>query len=150
MKRRDNMTFQSILLAYDGSETSKKAAGVASELAHRFHSKVEAIHVMQLPDPVVALEITIPPTFEVQERWKGNALYLLDEAQLLLGKDIHPLTTLLEGPPGPTIIEYATNIKSELIIVGHRGLNRMEEFLIGSVSNYVIRHAHCPVMMIKD
>jgi nucleotide-binding universal stress UspA family protein len=144
------MTFQSILLAYDGSETAKKAAAAASELANRFHSKVEAIHVMEVPAPIVALEITIPPTLDVQERCKGNALYLLDEAQHLLGKANHPLITLLEGSPGPSIIEYATHVKSELIIVGHRGLNRIEEFLMGSVSNYVIRHAHCPVMIIKD
>jgi nucleotide-binding universal stress UspA family protein len=144
------MTFQSVLLAYDGSVTAKKAAIVASEIAHRFHSKVEAIHVMELPAPVVAMEITIPPTPDVQEQWRGNALSLLDEAQDLLGKDNHPLTTLLKGAPGPSIIEYAANINCELIIVGHRGLNRMEEFLIGSVSNYIIRHAHCPVMIIKD
>ncbi|MCD9020489.1 universal stress protein [Cohnella silvisoli] len=144
------MTFQSILLAYDGSDTSRKAAVAASELADRFHSKVEAIHVMQPPAPTAMLELTIPTTLDVQEQWKDQARRLLDEAQHLLGKSNDPLTTLLEGSPGPSIVEYAARINSEMIIVGHRGLNRLEEILIGSVSLYVIRHAHCPVMTIKD
>jgi nucleotide-binding universal stress UspA family protein len=144
------MTFKSILIAYDGSETSKKAASAAAELADRFHAKVEAIYVMELPVDAITMELAEPATPDVQEKLKGDGLKILDEAQLLLGTANHPLFTLLEGSPGPSIIKYAETTGSDLIMVGHRGLNRMEELLVGSVSNYIIRHAHCPVMVMKD
>jgi nucleotide-binding universal stress UspA family protein len=144
------MTFKSILIAYDGSETSKKAASAAAELADRFHAKVEAIYVMELPVDAITMELAEPATPDVQEKLKGDGLKILDEAQLLLGTVNHPLFTLLEGSPGPSIIKYAETTGSDLIMVGHRGLNRMEELIVGSVSNYIIRHAHCPVMVMKD
>jgi nucleotide-binding universal stress UspA family protein len=111
---------------------------------------VEAIYVMELPTDAITMEIAEPATADVQEKLKVDGLKILDEAQLLLGKANHPLITLLEGSPGPSIIKYAATTNSDLIMVGHRGLNRMEELLVGSVSNYIIRHAHCPVMVMKD
>ncbi|KIL37529.1 hypothetical protein SD71_02570 [Cohnella kolymensis] len=142
--------FHSIVVAYDGSDCSKKAAAAARELAIRFRSNLEAVHVIELPKPVVTVEVVIPASASTEQSIRREALMKLEEARDLLEAGNHPLTTLLEGLPGPSIVEHANRLKSDLIVVGHRGLNRLEQLMVGSVSQHVIRHARCPVLVIKD
>ncbi|MHC5776415.1 universal stress protein [Nostoc sp.] len=53
------------------------------------------------------------------------------------------------GAPGPLICEIAQTWKADLIIIGRRGLSGINEFLLGSVSNYVLHHASCSVLTIQ-
>jgi nucleotide-binding universal stress UspA family protein len=144
------LMFDSIILAYDGSENSKKAALAARELAFRFRAKLEAVNVMELPKPVVTVEIVVPISPSTEQSVRREALMKLEEARELLDAGNHPLTTLLEGAPGPSIVEHAKRLRCDLIVVGQRGLNRLEQLLVGSVSRHIVRHAHCPVLVIKD
>lgn len=142
--------FQSIIVAYDGSDNSKKAALAARELAIRFRAKLEAVHVMELPLPVVTVEVVVPTSPSTEQSVRREAVMKLEEARDLLDTGNHPLTTLLEGTPGHSIVEHAKRRRCDLIVVGHRGLNRLAQLLVGSVSQHVLRHAHCPVLLIKD
>ena len=57
-------------------------------------------------------------------------------------------TILKKGPAGPVIIEEAEKENCDLIVVGSRGLGNITSVLISSVSNYVVHHAKCPVLLI--
>ena len=54
-----------------------------------------------------------------------------------------------EGEPGEAIVAAAESENADMIVVGSHGRSGVSRFLIGSVSDYVVRHAHCPVMVIR-
>lgn len=54
-----------------------------------------------------------------------------------------------EGDPGPAIVEAAAAEHVDLVVVGTRGRNRLERAVLGSVSDHVLRHAHCPVLLVR-
>lgn len=56
---------------------------------------------------------------------------------------------IIRGEPGPSIVEYAKANQIAVILIGSRGLNALQEFMLGSVSHKVAKHAKCPVMIIK-
>jgi nucleotide-binding universal stress UspA family protein len=53
------------------------------------------------------------------------------------------------GDAGRMICEVARNWQADLIILGRRGLSGIKEFFLGSVSNYVLHHAHCSVLTVQ-
>jgi nucleotide-binding universal stress UspA family protein len=54
-----------------------------------------------------------------------------------------------EGEPGEAIVAAATAESADLIVVGSHGRSGVSRFFIGSVSDFVVRHAHCPVMVVR-
>ncbi|MDB4868669.1 MAG: universal stress protein, partial [Cohnella sp.] len=137
------MSIQSMLLAYDGSEMSKRAAAVAAELADRLEAKVEAVHVLEFPRSALSVDVAVPtpPEIEIEFREVGKAI--LEEGRSLLSSVRESRATLLEGAQGASIVSHAESIGCDLIIIGHRGLSGLERFFLGSISEYVLRHAHC-------
>ncbi|MCY8631696.1 universal stress protein, partial [Bacillus spizizenii] len=53
------------------------------------------------------------------------------------------------GEPGPTIVSYANENQFDMLIVGSRGLNSLQEMVLGSVSHKVAKRANCPVLIVK-
>jgi nucleotide-binding universal stress UspA family protein len=56
---------------------------------------------------------------------------------------------ILLGEPGPVIVEYANKEKFDLVVIGSRGLNVLQEMVLGSVSHKVVKRADCPVLIVK-
>ena len=54
-----------------------------------------------------------------------------------------------DGDPGEAIVAAADSENADLIVVGSHGRSGVSRFLIGSVSDHVVRHAHCPVMVVR-
>ena len=54
-----------------------------------------------------------------------------------------------EGEPGPSIVEAATSEQVDMIVVGSHGRGAVGRFLVGSVSDHVVRHASCPVLVVR-
>ena len=52
--------------------------------------------------------------------------------------------------PGHFIVDSANKEKAGLIVMGTRGMGKIRRTIMGSVSDYVVHHAHCPVMVCKD
>ena len=72
---------------------------------------------------------------------------LLDEG---LADTDHPQARalVLEGPPGPALIEAARG--AELLVVGARGLGEVRGLFLGSVSLHCVTHARCPIVVVRD
>jgi nucleotide-binding universal stress UspA family protein len=56
----------------------------------------------------------------------------------------------VQGDPGVSIVKMAQELDADIIVVGSHGRSTLERLLIGSVANYVVNHAACPVLVIKD
>ena len=135
-----------ILLATDGSKEAALAARAAVDLADKTGSELHVAHVA----PFVPMPFAYTETEPAQR--EQEARKLLDEqvekieasggtiaqAYLRMGKEAEEIVTLGE------------EIGAGLIVVGSRGLGGMRRVLMGSVSDSVVRHAHCPVLVVRN
>ena len=60
-------------------------------------------------------------------------------------KEVH----LASGKPYAEIVRFAEELGAGLVVMGTRGLGRLQRALMGSISESVVRHAHCPVMVVR-
>ena len=138
-----------ILLATDGSAEAELAATTAAELAKSTDSELHLIHVGEVP--VVYHPERHGYRLEYEEHEK--------EAQQLLEAQVDRIkgagTTvgqahLKMGHPDEEIVDLAQSIGAGLIVMGSRGRGRIRRALMGSVSESVVRHAHCPVTIVRE
>lgn len=137
-----------ILLAVDGSEEASTAAQTAAELAERTDSELHVVHVGE-----------VEPVFH-PERHGYRARYeeLQEEARRLLEEQVGEIEAagvtvsrayLRMGRPDEEIVGLAEEIGADLIATGSRGVGGMRRALMGSASDSVVRHAHCPVLVVR-
>lgn len=72
---------------------------------------------------------------------------------MCLAASIHDVTVdshVMEGEPGPSIVTYAADVDANLIVMATHGRSGLSRLLMGSVTEYVMRHAHCPVLAVKS
>lgn len=138
--------YNRILLAVDGSENSLRAAKEAVKLVSLSPGcNVEVISVADFSKS--KSEILHTQGKEELELKRRQKLAPVEEL-LRQGKVTYKLK-ILHGEPGPTIIDYANKEKVEMVIIGSRGLNALQEMVLGSVSHKVVKRVHCPVMIVK-
>ncbi len=139
--------FDKILLAVDGSDHALHAARVAAEMARGMKPKEFRIVVSYDSIPVYLGEPNMQ--FAIDNR-KKDAEEILDKAIKEVGTipgEIH--TEMIEGDPAAAIIEVANTRQSNIIIMGSRGLGRLAGLVLGSTSQKVVAHAHCPVLIVR-
>jgi len=137
--------FSNLLVAVDGSESAKKAFEKSIYLAQNCNSKVDIVHVVQCE-----LGGDSANTFELIEELKENAKKMLEEYKNQAAKNNIPIQIMvIQGDPAQVIIELAKTKNYDLIIMGTRGRSAFQELLIGSVSQKVMHHASCPVMVVR-
>jgi len=154
--------FNSILVPVDGSEHSKRALNCALELAEKFGGKITLIHVYSSVVPMASPmdAISAPPTMPAQasptiaakltEEVKRKGVQILDEAgQGVKERGILVEKLLREGDAVREIVAAAQEGKFDLIVIGHRGLSKLRELLLGAVSEGVSHKAPCPVLIVK-
>ena len=139
--------FDSILLAVDGSEHARRAAQHAANLARVAKSK--EIRIVVAFDPVPAF-LGEPNLSQVIASRTSEAEGLLADAKALIGETGAQLPgEVLEGPVAEAILNVAAARKTDLIIMGSRGLGRLQGALLGSNSQKVVSLAPCPVLIVR-
>lgn len=139
--------FKRILLAVDGSEHALHATRKAAELARLM--KPQEIRIVVAYDPI-PLYLGEPNMQIAITNRKGEAEEILNMAVKEVGSvpcEIH--TELIEGDPASAIIEVANTRKSDVIVMGSRGLGRLAGLLLGSTSQKVVSYAPCPVLIVR-
>lgn len=141
--------FTHILLASDGSECALKAAAAAATLARKFDARLTLINVYQ-PIPTVGPYGEIV-NVELNEKYVAT---LQEHAISPVGRIVEgmgvPHQSLQKvGQPAAEIVRVAEEEGCDLIVLGSRGLSGVQAFLLGTVSDRVVHHAHCPVLVVK-
>ncbi len=141
-----------ILLAIDGSDFSQ--AALQSVIARPWpgNTEVKVLHVVEPPSLLMGREMGgYDPEFEMV--WKAlreQAKDLVEKAEAKLraaGFQVSP--ELVEGDPKSQIIDIANEWHTDMIVLGSHGRSRLDRFLMGSVSQAVVRHAACSVEIIS-
>lgn len=150
--------FQRILVAYDDSSQAVKALDAAIEIAKNTSAEIIIGSAYTVPtnhweryanmDGVYPEDepeaIFIERNREYLEKIQAEAVEKVRRA------NISVQSALKQGKPGPVLIQMAEDIKADLIIIGSHNRGSMGQFFLGSVSNYVLHNAGCPVFIIKD
>jgi nucleotide-binding universal stress UspA family protein len=143
-RRRHNPHFRKILVGYDGSVQSEKAADVAISLARCVDSKVLIFAVARPPEPATRVEVDAVLD-DAREHYEAGFKKILQRA----GDDVEIETAIAVGHPAEQIVHKAEVEHIDLIIVGSRGMSMFEKWVLGSISERVLRYAHCPVMVVR-
>lgn len=140
------MMYKKILLAVDGSENALRATDEAIKIASMAKDcLVEVILVDEFAKAKQAgVHVTGKPQLDlIKQKRIGPVIKKLKKHAIR-----HEMT-ILHGDPAPMIIEYANAVNDDLLIIGSRGLNPSQVFVLGSVSHKVMKRVKCPVMVVK-
>jgi nucleotide-binding universal stress UspA family protein len=153
---RGSVMFEKILVAIDGTESSQTIFEQALELAVANQSALMLLRVLEPFDDsyIGAAHAGLAySTFKVymdqlkaREQIGVELLRSLEEQGTARG--ISTEFTQSVGDPGKLICGLAQSWEADLIMVGRRGLGGVSEFFMGSVSNYVLHHADCDVLIL--
>src|SRR5215211_2760815 len=148
-----------VLLATDGSREAQLAARTAADLAQKTGSELHVVHVFGIA-PVG------PPVYPEATDLQGEALEVEAEERIseqrareVLDAEVGKVRSaggtvveahLIEGTIAPEIVALAEEVGAGLIVMGSRGHGGIRRVLMASVSDAVVRHAHCPVLVVRE
>jgi nucleotide-binding universal stress UspA family protein len=138
-----------ILVPVDFSEPSAKALRYAVSFARQFDARITLLHVCPVPYypaefggfPTI-VPVDEPPTKAIKHRLEENARRFIPEP--MRGR-----TLLRTGAAFDEICRAARDVKADLIIIATHGHTGLKHVLLGSTAERVVRHAHCPVLVVR-
>ncbi|GJL70300.1 MAG: universal stress protein [Nitrospirales bacterium] len=140
-----------VLLATDGSEQSFHATKAVMSLASV--STLTILHVIDLPRLTFSMlgpEIAYDLSKVAEEALRKDGEQALTRTKALLSDKVKPVEIRLEeGSPAELILSVTQEEHPDLILMGARGRGQVEELFLGSVSQRVLTHAACPVLIIN-
>ena len=140
-----------ILLATDGSEEADLAASRAVDLADATDSELHVVHVGVVPTFLKSYPGTLGYYDKLYEQIEEVSRELLRK-QTWRVKTVGGTVAgahLRMGEVALEIVALAEELQADLIVMGSRGLGGVRRALMGSVSDSVVRHAHCPVLVVR-
>lgn len=140
-----------VLIGVDGSSASRHAAHQGLELAKQANAKVTLVYVLESPTvipvgPLSGFVVTAPPRSpEELQRAREELDELVKEMpQVPCEKRVVP------GAPAETLCELALQLHADVLVVGSHGHGEARRWLLGSVSDRVVHHAPCAVMVVRE
>jgi nucleotide-binding universal stress UspA family protein len=137
--------YDTILLPFDGSDGATEVLHHASELAHWADATIQLLYVADTTrDSVTVVEgHTVDALVRKGEDIVAEATEVLDTLGVSYETDI------VQGNPAPTIVEYADQYEQDLIVMPTHGREGLSRYLIGSVSEKVVRLSTVPVLTVR-
>ena len=142
-----------ILLATDGSKEARLAAQAAAQLSKETGSEVHVAYVLPSPTELRGHHLYSEEVMSsVLEQAEGEANSFLEEQAKQVGASGGKVaeTHLETGEPDKEIVRLSEELGVGTIVIGSRGLGGVRRALVGSVSESVVRHAHCPVFVVRE
>lgn len=138
--------FEKILVPLDGSEQSIWALGKAVQIAKNVGGEITLINVYSLS----SFAITPNQLYKYIKAMRKYGEGILEDGRKKAGAEgVQAETLLVNGHPVEEILKTAREGNFSLIVIGARGLSKMKELLMGSVSDAVTKHAPCPVLVVR-
>jgi nucleotide-binding universal stress UspA family protein len=155
MSNRDIAT---IIVPVDGSGNAGRAVDYAAMLTKKTGAQLVLLHAFpKSPTELIGLmgypgvpgDVVHLSEEDVERAVEASAKAAFSAAREALGSDVTASDEVVRGAPAQAIMDYAAKQKDALIVMGTRGLSPMKELLLGSISEKVMRHAPCPVTLVR-
>ncbi|MCX8182767.1 MAG: universal stress protein [Candidatus Methanomethyliaceae archaeon] len=154
---------KAVLVGIDGSKYAEYAFEFAIDLARRYSAKLFIVYIHALPSmplvtgvPAYPHIITHFPNYypkvppDVKEKIEPLLKKYEQIAREYEIKEIESRIVSFWGTVGEGLVYFADEKKVSVIVIGSRGLTGLKRVLLGSVADYVIRNAHCNVIVIRS
>lgn len=158
--------YQKILIALDMSEMAATVFNHGLSLAKQEqNSQLLLVHILSgeeensplpiPPDlremyPAAGNDLTLETWKEQWEAFEKSGIEMLESYQKkAIGTKIQSEFQQIYGSPGSKICKIAHEWQADVIVIGHRGRSGLQEFFLGSISNYVLHHAPCSVLIVQ-
>jgi nucleotide-binding universal stress UspA family protein len=138
-----------ILLPTDGSEEATLATQTVTDLGERTGSELHVVHVGEIPHTHYPDRYGYRALYEEDEREARQLLEAQVEKMQAAGATVAQ-AHLRMGRADEEVVVLAEELGVDLIAMGGRGLGGVRRALMGSVSDSVVRHAHCPVLVVRE
>ena len=142
------MEIKKILVPVDGSEASKNALSYGVELARAHKAELILLAVADVTEaayPIMGVTIDRDGFYNVKKKTET----MLDEVQKTIPSDVEVHAEVENGVPGNVISSIVEANHVDMVIMGNSGKGAVSSFIMGSVSQYVIHHVKCPVLVVK-
>ena len=140
------ISIKNILLPVDFSEGSTLAVNYAISLAQEYKAK---LHVLHIYDPLPQYDYLAKEYIEGQKSKLREALSTVIPSEIK--KQIEVEEILEEKRPvHHSIVEKAKELGDDVIVIGTHGRTGLAHVLLGSIAEHVIRHASCPVLVVRN
>ncbi len=151
---------EKILVAVDGSADANKALAYAVELTKKFDGKITLVHVYSalvpqaqpidgLSTPAMSGTSAVLAARMAEDARKRAERILIEAEQLAKDAGVYVTKVLREGDAVNEIVAEAQAGSFDLVVLGHRGMSKLREILLGGVSEGVSHRASCPVLIVK-
>lgn len=134
-----------VVLATDGSDSVSRAVSVGLDLADRFKAAVHALFVI---DDRVLMSAPDDLRSEFEESLVDRGTRAVEGVQFDASDEI--TTSVRRGQPPIEITRYAKNVEADLVVMGTRGRHGSNRYVIGSVSESVVRTCPIPVLTVRQ
>jgi nucleotide-binding universal stress UspA family protein len=147
-----------VVLAIDGSEEASRAAEAAVELCEKTGSELHVVHVGEDFYLTAVTDLDMVAQTWVAQDYAEREANFEQIAREVLDAEVEKVEAaggtvaqahLRVGRADAEIVDLAEEIKAGLVVLGSRGLGGVKRALMGSVSYSVVRHAHCPVLVVR-
>jgi nucleotide-binding universal stress UspA family protein len=134
--------YDTILVPTDGSAEAEAALEHAIDHASRYDAELQAMYVVQTNDQSVALEDALR---EEGKRALDDAIELADAADVTAVERV-----LGQGVAQEAILDHVDENDVDLVVMGTQGRTGLDRYLVGSVTETVVRHCDVPVLTVSN
>lgn len=137
-----------ILVPLDGSANSTRGLSKALEIAKKYDASILALHIVVMSPSIAIGGPKRSPKNKIEEK---IAKTVLDPAKKKCAQKEIPFESKVAygSDPGFDIVKFANKHRFEMIVMGARGLNSLKKIFLGSSSDYVLKKAKIPVLIVK-
>jgi nucleotide-binding universal stress UspA family protein len=143
--------FERLVVAYDGSEQAGAAAELAFELARNRGARLTLAHVLELPDPYPELGHGAPgtewPIDRAENEWRERLAELTAGAPSRASVETE---VLVANKAAPALLDLLREHHADVLVGGTHGVGGLKRTLLGSVSQQLLEHAPCSVLLVRD
>lgn len=144
--------YRHILCPTDLKDRSFIALKKAVQIAHQFNARITMLNVHAEFMDKKEMEMLRVSFTRMQERFKETALECKEKMRETItnlhAEDIELAYLLREGKPEKEIVSAAEEVGADLIVISTDGRDNLKDFVVGTVTEHVINHASCPVLVI--
>jgi len=140
------LLFEKILVPLDGSEHSTRALEKAVQIAKQIDGKITLIHVYLVSQSAIT---PMQVSRYVQAIRKQGEIVLAEGEKRANAEGVQVEKLLIMGHAVEEILKTARKGNFSLVVIGARGMSKIKELLMGSVSDGVTKHAPCPVLVVR-